>query len=71
MKSKGLLAALGALVVSFVMVAPAFAITVSCPGSSVPVVDSVDRHYDGATGQWTTIILYHCVAQKDTPSGQA
>lgn len=68
MKSKKLLAAVGALAVSFVMVAPAFAITVSCPGNSIPVVDSVDRHYDGATGQWYTIVSYHCVVGKDTPS---
>lgn len=60
MKSKKLLAAFAALAMPFVMTAPALAVAVSCPGTSVPVVDSVVHAYDGATGRWYTIVSYHC-----------
>lgn len=59
--SKKILAAFGILAMSSVLTAPAMAITVSCPGNGVPVVDSVSQSYDGATGRWYTTVSYHCV----------
>lgn len=37
-----------------------FAMALSCPGNQVPIVDSVDTHYDSASGITTTIVVYHC-----------